>query len=472
MNQQATKPIQGVWPLPGGNDRYLNTLDQTLKWIVSTPQPTRNSLRDWFMNQYNVGENSVTGYLQVIFKLGVISVQEGETLTLSEMGKAVIDGEGAAKAKPVIERFMKDYLAFPEVLAVFASTKEAVHIKSVTAALQPQFPQWTTPVQFEYRVTWLLSLGCLQQVQGRNYAITDFGRSIATQFKVGPVSHPPAKPATEVPVKPVEVMPPTQTQKLIADLKLAAIDSKNPEHLETAVANAFAFLGFSVDQLGESGDTDVLVRANIGHESYAVVVDAKARQDGKLQDLDALTLQEHLNKNEANFAAVVAGSFAGGKVVHHALSNGVVLISVPVLAEWLCLHERTPLNLNEYRAVFATSGLMNSIPAAVKAAAERQEHWAALLVDLVELLRETYQHGLSESFSASQLFAMLVTRLHGVRHSSQEVRDAVALLTHPAICGALGTADTGISLALDLDTLARKLRALADQLEKTEPETA
>jgi hypothetical protein len=69
------------------------------------------------------------------------------------------------------------------------------------------------------------------------------------------------------------------------------------------VAEAFEFLGFAVDQLGDVGETDVLARADIGTESYVVIIDAKARHDGKLNNLEPYTLRDHLTNNEADYAA-------------------------------------------------------------------------------------------------------------------------------------------------------------------------
>jgi hypothetical protein len=258
---------------------------------------------------------------------------------------------------------------------------------------------------------------------------------------------------------------------LIADLEEAATDSRNPEHLERAVAGAFEFLGFSVDQLGEAGDTDVLARADIGPHSYIVIVDAKARRDGKLQSLQVYTLQDHLRSNEADYAVVVAGSFAGGKVVRHAEDNDVVLLSVPLLSDWLNLHARTPLNLHEYRAMFTTPGLLEDLPTVLQSSVVRHEEWAHLLVDLLELIEETYQHGLNQLLPSDQLFAMLVTRMRGVRYPMRQVDEAISFLTHSAIEAALGDGEAGISLAMNRGSLVQKLRALADQIEAVEAET-
>ncbi len=473
MTNAAEKPIQSLWPLPGGNDRYLYTLDEVIKWVATASEPTREALRAWLTSQYSIGQNSVSGYLQVILKLGVIKANADNSLSVTPLGNQLLHAQGEAQARPIVERFMRDYLAFRETLGVFAESPAGVNIKDVVARLQPQFPQWTSSAQFEYRVLWLLSLRCLRQPRGRTDEITDFGKAITEQFPAtpmqGPTPFPTPRPPEPTPARGHEAST-NEAERLIADLEAASTDSRMPEHLERAVANAFAFLGFAVDQLGDSGETDVLLSASIGPDSYSVVVDAKARREGKLLDLEVLTLQDHLRKNEADYAMVVAGGFSGGKMVRHAEDTKVVLLSIPVFAEWLRLHARTPLNLQEYKAMFLTAGLVAGLPVSLKAAAEKKLHWGALLVDLLELIEETYEHGLSLSLTPTNLFTMLVTRLRGVRHANQDVQTAIALLTHPTFSAALGDADKGISLAMNRATFVRTLRALADQIEVAEPE--
>jgi predicted transcriptional regulator len=472
MSKKSAKLIPALWPLPGGNSRYLNTLDQILKWASNTPETTRDKFSTWMATQYNASK-SAGGYLQVVLKLGVLESHSDGKLTLTPLGKKILEAEDEAKAKIVIDRFMRDYLAFPEVLAVYAQANSPIHLKEMVEALKPQFPQWTSEAQFEYRALWLLSLGCLHQAKGRYYEITDLGKAVAMQFppSIEIRAGPPIEPGQGKKGPPQLPSMPNEETQLIAELEAAATDSQAPDRLERAVARSFEYLGFAVDQLGGSGETDVLVWANIGPESYTVVVDAKARSSGKLQNLEVYTLKDHLHKNEADYAVVVAGSFAGGKVINHAKDNQVVLLSVPVIGAWLQLHAHTPLNLSEYRAMFTTPGLVDGLPAVIKSAAEKQQQWSHLLVDLIELIQETYEHGLTQPLPTNQLFAMLVTRLRGVRYAEQEVQEAIALLVHPAFKAALGTVETGIALAMNRHTLAQTFRALADQIETAEAET-
>lgn len=468
--------IRSLWPLPGGNTQYVNTLNRMLKWVASTGDVTESDLINWFASNYNLSESSVYGYARVIYTLGAIETKDS-LAQLTLFGRKILEAEEQEKAKILIDRFMQDYLAFREVLAIYDQAEGKIHLGDMAKRLQPYFPRWTSAAQYEYRALWLLSLGALEQISGRYYAITEFGKAVAAQYP----------PIRDINTKPL----PTQTQtidekpdaemsrerqadvalQLAQELQDAAIDSKNPQRLEQAAAQSFEFLGFSVDHMGASGETDVLVRANIGERSYIVVVDAKSRSNGKLQDLNVLALLDHKKQNQAHFALVVAGDFAGGKIVNHARDNGVVLMSVPLLIKWLRLHAKTPLHLDHYRSIFAEPGRLADLPNAVELAFENQLRWGHLLVDLMELFREAYeQHGLNETLPREQIFYMLMTRLRGVRYSKEEVQQAIEFLTHPAL-GAMLAEGNAISLAMNRPTLALTLRKLADRIETSETET-
>jgi hypothetical protein len=182
MSMTETKLIQALWPLPGGNGRYLVTLDQIVNWVATAQTPSRETFETWLMSHFNVGTGTINGYLQVVTAMGMLVQQADGALNLPTLGKQFLQSEEAGKAMLVAEQFMRNYLAFPEVLAVYAEANKPIHIKTVVATLQPHFPRWTTSAQYEYRALWLLSLGCLRQEKGRFYEITDFGHEIAQRY--------------------------------------------------------------------------------------------------------------------------------------------------------------------------------------------------------------------------------------------------------------------------------------------------
>ena len=178
-----TKLIQGVWFLPGGQEQYLATLDQIVGWADSSELPTRASFGEWLKGQFNVNsDKTVAGYLQVVTALGMLDKAKNGVLSISTFGQQFLDLADDGKTRLILDRFMTAYLAFPEVLGVYRSAAEPVYLEALMTTLQPYFPHWTSSLQYENRAMWLLSLGCLRQVKGRSYELTDFGREIALQY--------------------------------------------------------------------------------------------------------------------------------------------------------------------------------------------------------------------------------------------------------------------------------------------------
>lgn len=182
MKEKSTI-IRSVWPLPGGQLQYLTTLEQIVKWADKSNFPTNTSFGEWLKGQFNVNsDKTVAGYLQVVVALGMLDKGKDGVLSIPALGRQFLGLTGDGKTRLILDRFMTAYLAFREILGVYRSAPEPVHLETLITTLQPHFPSWTSPAQYEYRNTWLLSLGCLRQVKGRTYEITDFGLEIALQY--------------------------------------------------------------------------------------------------------------------------------------------------------------------------------------------------------------------------------------------------------------------------------------------------
>ena len=216
-------------------------------------------------------------------------------------------------------------------------------------------------------------------------------------------------------------------------------------------------LGYSVQQLGDAGDTDVLVEAPIGDETYSIVVDAKARGTGKVDQLEVLSLKDHQALNKAEYAIVVAGSFAGGKVASHAQEQSVSLLPLRVLEAWLRLHDEWPQDLLVYRSLFTIKGIVDELPNDMLRVTHDRKRWGKLLADIVDLFGDTYENGLREPLLAREIVRMLVTRKRGVHYPEKDVAGVLDLLSHPVV-GALAKKETGYILAMSRETLALRLR--------------
>jgi len=169
-----------------------------------------------------------------------------------------------------------------------------------------------------------------------------------------------------------------ESEDLIDELQAASVASDDHVRLEKAVAACLRFIGYDVEHKDKRGVAlpDLVIASSLPSSCYRTVVDAKARASGHLTGLEVLTLVEYRNQFNADFAAVVAGSFADGKMVRHAEQSGVVLLTVEALSDWMRLHAVTPpLSLADYEPIFTTPGMVDALPEEIRQAADQQRRW-------------------------------------------------------------------------------------------------
>lgn len=407
--------------LPGGNDRYLHTLIAVLMWLADQRAVRHDHLLKHFTDAYNANSSSAGNYVRLLRYLGVI--QSDSYITLTPAGKRLLEADDDARVPLVLGLLAERFTAVTAILWLYARTNEPLHLSEVRLRLGEVYRSWRSDSPVSHRLLWLYSLGCLAQVEGQSYRITALGQRMAYRF-------PPTELQQDALVSYSQLSP---IEHIASELRTAAQDSHHPYRLQWAVASAFETLGYVVEQVGEPGSTDVIATAHIGSNRYQVIIDAKSRGDGRLRELSAYTLLDHKLKHEADHVVVVAGSFADGKVVRHAETHNILLMPVDVIVSWLNLHDRTPLNLLLYQALFAEAGLVSSLPPSIIHAAEQRTHLVRLMDEVITLLEETYQHGLVAPFTAEQLFGMLVTRMRGVYYTLEQVQLVVGLLQHPLV---------------------------------------
>lgn len=149
-------------------------------------------------------------------------------------------------------------------------------------------------------------------------------------------------------------------EEIITNLKETQNKSDLPTEYEIALADAFKFLGFQAKTIGGKGDTDVLLTANIGKESYKVDVDGKTSKNEKISDaqINWLSLKDHKEKNNSNFVVVAGPGFAGGNLEKRAKEYGVSLITTEELIKILEAHSKYPFTLLELKDLFAEAGYL------------------------------------------------------------------------------------------------------------------
>lgn len=156
-----------------------------------------------------------------------------------------------------------------------------------------------------------------------------------------------------------EIKESTLDMKLIINhLETNQLRSDSPTDFEETIKEAFNFMGFEGELIGGKGDTDVLLTANIGQESFKINVDGKTSKSGKIIDrqIDWISLRDHKNKNMADFVVVVGPSFSGGNLKERANEYHVSLLKTADLIKLVTAHSKFPFTLTELKDLFAGKG--------------------------------------------------------------------------------------------------------------------
>lgn len=150
----------------------------------------------------------------------------------------------------------------------------------------------------------------------------------------------------------------TEGKTIVERLRQTQLKSDAYTEFEGAIKDAFNFLGFEGELIGGRGDTDVLLTANIGQESFKVNVDGKTSKSGKIIDrqIDWLSLIDHKKKNKADFVVVIGPSFSGGNLETRASEYEVSLLETEDLIKLVETHSRFPFTLAELKDLFTGKG--------------------------------------------------------------------------------------------------------------------
>jgi Mrr N-terminal domain/Restriction endonuclease len=250
---------------------------------------------------------------------------------------------------------------------------------------------WTNRIQFVRQS--LVEEGLIDRSERGVWQLTEAGWEAARTLPPPPVDL--AAEGTEQEVDSHESVsrveggiPATAMAVVIAELRAAATDSASPSRLERACGQAFGALGFDVEVIGGAGNTDVVVSAPLGMHQYTAVVDAKSTGRGRVPDaqVDWLSIKQHRDRLDADFACVVGPSFGGGHLIQRATDFGIVLLSIDELAELLDLHATSPFALTELRSLFESTPVARAVLPRLRAVARDRRRLQSLLVWVLALI--------------------------------------------------------------------------------------
>lgn len=147
---------RSIWPLPGGIDKYVDTLDKLLE-IIKQGTTDKKGLINWVIKNYeNVkSEKTTWGYINVPKNMGLISFKDGKC-NLTEEGEQYLNTKDL---NFLYETISKNILAFDDIYQYLKTVKEPQNEEQILDYLKENFDiEWSTFAQVNFRLLWLENL--------------------------------------------------------------------------------------------------------------------------------------------------------------------------------------------------------------------------------------------------------------------------------------------------------------------------
>lgn len=214
-------------------------------------------------------------------------------------------------------------------------------------------------------------------------------------------------------------------EEIIEKLNKSQNKSDSPDEFEIALTDAFNFLGFKAKSIGGKGDTDVLLTANIGKESYKVDVDGKTSKKDIIQDaqINWPSLDDHKIKNNSNFVVVIGQGFAGGKLEKRAKGFKIGLLTTNELIKIVEAHSKYPFTLLELKDLFAAFGSLteqvNDLLSQNQTRREFLEKFKTIIEEIEKLQNTRLGYFTFESLVGREKIQELEIELEDIEHVIQ-----------------------------------------------------
>jgi len=454
---------KGVMPMPGGYDGYLQSTRRICA-IIDELRPTSAELSARISDEFGVGVKGARNRESFLRKVGIIRV-DGGLVHVTEWTRRWLESSDDDVLVALLHsrcRFIGEML---HETRTPRSVDELLAIVFVRYGLK-----WDTNTQINNRRGWLQSAGHITVDGDGMISVTDAGRALVARLDlqrpdeaVGssePRPAPPSASAVEAPAAAIEVSAP---EALALEIEASSTDSGDPDRFERAVRDAFAFLGFEAEWLGGSGRTDVLLDAPLGKEaSFSVSVDAKTTAKGSLgdQQVDWQTLDDHRKLHKADYCALVAPNPSTGRLTERAQNHQVAVLSAKQLAGLVRQHARVPLVLSEYRALFATGGMVDTTD--LDEIADDGDRLVRLAAVLCQTLNDDCMT--FGPLRARDLWMTVARSEIGEGSSEEEIQILLDALGSPLVRAVDGSATDGYVLATSPKVTQMRLRLLGEAM--------
>ncbi len=158
----------GLWPVPGGVKRYVDSAVKMLRHVAQT-EPTFSQMVEWMPTAFGKVRRKSTaeGYIRVLKTLGLLSF-DGETVEITEAGSRALTEE---PKKVVLNQLRARVAGIRPYL-------ESLRDQSMTLDESHEFfkrelsVEWQTYQQTTYRLQWLQNVGAIEK-DGERYVVID-----------------------------------------------------------------------------------------------------------------------------------------------------------------------------------------------------------------------------------------------------------------------------------------------------------
>jgi restriction endonuclease Mrr len=161
VKQSTGNKNKSIWPLPGGVNSYIETLELLLEKIKNS-KSTKEDLINWFVTSFDNVSSSKTagGYLNVPKLMGLIDFKNGICI-LTEDGEEFYNSKDRIFLYRVIS---KNILAFEDIYELLLNSPEAKSDQELLEFVNENFDvDWTTLAQINFRLLWLINLGKVEK---------------------------------------------------------------------------------------------------------------------------------------------------------------------------------------------------------------------------------------------------------------------------------------------------------------------
>jgi hypothetical protein len=480
MSKISTPLYTQLWPLPGGFDKYLDTLNRVLDWVHTNPHASSSEIKSWFRTAYNLANiETANSYLRsTIGSMGLINMTPTK-ITLTPAGMHYLQNKDK---EFLLGRLLTMCLAVWEVLDAVRRIGPA-NPHDVHKELKHQFNKWESDNPFVWRLNWLLCFDCLLKVHS-GYKITGYGEEALERFR--PVENVGENPLQIIPkvlstqqgqlahkgvqIETAELAATkdsaiahgklSELELLITEIKRTALASDEAAEFEKALCKALTFLGLRATHKSGPGDTDILVEAIYGSDTYLAVVDGKSSKHGKITTaaVNWSALNKHRHLYNANYILVIAPSFSAGDLYNYAKETGAGLLSSSDLCEILRLHTQTPFSLTDLRDLFCQPGELEYPIQQLRTRHNEIKRLQQLVWETIDSLVENEELG-GEPISADGLYHIFLTAHKKTLYKKSEIHEALRFLSSPFIGALRPVEDDSYILEMSKDTILRKLEA-------------